>query len=132
MEEYDSQTQQLLDAVAAQLARPIERRHPVATEGSTTERGGKVINASSGSVVDGKRVALVGDTVRYLDGSEARIVSGAGYALVYKGRSIALVGSELDNGDRINGPAHGGVTIVEYEGAAPIPGLFDRNYVLPQ
>lgn len=129
MEEYDSETQQLMDTVAAQLARPIERSHPVATDGSTTERGGKVINASSGSVVDGKRVALVGDTVQYPDGSEARIVSGAGCAFVYRGRSIALVGSELDNGDRINGPAHGGATIVEYEGADPIPGLFDRNYI---
>lgn len=132
MEEYDSETQQLLDAVAAQLARPIERSHPVATDGSTTERGGKVINASSGSVVGGKRVALVGDTVQYPDGSEARIVSGAGSAFVYQGRSIALVGSELDNGDRINGPAHGGATIVEYEGADPIAGLFDRNYFPPQ
>lgn len=42
---------------------------------------------------------------------------------------IAHIGNELNNGDRVNGPAHGGATIVEYEGADPIPGLFDRNYI---
>jgi hypothetical protein len=78
----------------------------------------------------GGRVALVGDIARYPDGGEARIVSGAGAALLYKGRMIALVGSELDNGDRITGPMHNGMVIVQYAGEAPINGLLDPDYVL--
>ena len=72
------------------------------------------------------------DIVRYADGSEARIISGAGVASVYAGRPIALVGSELDNGDRITGPIHNGMVIVQYADEAPIKGLLDPSYVPPQ
>lgn len=87
---------------------------------------------SSGISTAGGRVALVGDIVRYPDGSESRIVSSAGVASVYLGNSIALVGSELDNGDKINGPMHNGMTIVQYADDEPIKGLPDRTYVPPQ
>ena len=72
---------------------------------------------------------MVGDIVRYADGSEARIVSGAGVAALYEGRPLALVGSELDNGDRITGPVHNGMVIVQYADEAQITGLLDANYV---
>lgn len=131
MENSDSEAQRITEELAAKLARPIKQRHSVATEGSTTERGGTITVASDGGALDGKRIAVVGDRVQYPDGSETRIISGAGIAFAHNGRPVALVGSELDNGDKINGPIHDIAAVVEYEGD-PIPGLFDRNYVPPQ
>jgi uncharacterized Zn-binding protein involved in type VI secretion len=65
--------------------------------GSKTERGGEVVTASSGLDL----IALVGDKVRYPDGSESVIVSGTGSLLLINGQPAAIVGSELANGDRI-------------------------------
>lgn len=109
-------------------ARPVRARYPVATESSTTDRGGKIISTSS-FCVSGGRVALVGDIVRYPDGSEARIVSGVlpGAASVYQRPPLALVGSELDNGDFINGPMHAALVIVQYADDAPITSLRDTS-----
>lgn len=108
--------------------RPIQGRYPTATESSTTERGGQVI-ASSGISTVGGRIALVGDVVRYPDGSETRIISGVGVAMIHQGKPLAVVGSELENGDRINGPAHNGLTFTQYADEAPIKGFLDRTYV---
>lgn len=131
MEYTEADGERLVAEFMAQLAaKPVKRRYPAATECSTTERGG-VIAASSGLRTAGGRVALVGDIGRYPDGGEARIVSGAGAALLYKGRMMALVGSELDNGDRITGPMHNGMVIVQYADEAPIKGMLDPNYVPP-
>ncbi|TDR80621.1 PAAR domain-containing protein [Paludibacterium purpuratum] len=69
----------------------------LATIGSRTRRGGTVVTASSGMEL----IARVGDKVRYPDGSETEIVSGAGSLLLIAGRPAAIVGSELANGDRI-------------------------------
>lgn len=129
MEYTEADGQRLVAEFMAKLAaRPVQGRYPAATESSTTERGGKLI-ATSGFSTIGGRVAMVGDIVRYADGSEARIVSGAGVAALYEGRPLALVGSELDNGDRITGPIHNGMVIVQYADEAPITGLLDANYV---
>lgn len=119
--------------MAKLAAKPVKGRYPVATESSTTERGGEII-ATSGFSTIGGRVAMVGDIVRYADGSKARIASGAGVAALYEGRPLALVGSELDNSDRITGPVHSGIVIVQYADEAPIDGLLDPNYdpVLPE
>lgn len=125
--EADGQ-RQVAEFMAKLAARPVKGRYPAATESSTTERGGKII-ATSGFSTIGGRVAMVGDIVRYADGSEARIASGAGVAAVYEGRPLALVGSELDNGDRITGPAHNGMVIVQYADEAPIQGLLDPSYL---
>jgi len=124
---------QVAEFMAKLAAKPVKGRYPAATENSTTERGGKII-ATSGMHTAGGRIALVGDIVRYADGSEARIISGAGVASAYEGRSIALVGSELDNGDRINGPVHNGLVVVQYADEEPIKGLLDPNCgpMLPQ
>ena len=132
MEYTEADGQRLVAEFMAKLAaRPVKGRYPAATESSTTERGGKLI-ATSGFSTIGGRVAMVGDIVRYADGSEARIISGAGVASVYAGRPIALVGSELDNGDHITGPIHNGMVIVQYADEAPIKGLLDPSYVPPQ
>lgn len=108
--------------------RPVKAVYPVATGASFTERGGKVIATSPIYLLE-ERVALVGDSVRYADGSEARIISGAGVAGMVDDRPIAIVGSELDNGDRIIGPAHNDVTITQYADEPPIEGLLDPAYV---
>ena len=132
MEYTEADGQRLVAEFMARLAaKPVKGRYPAATESSTTERGGKLI-ATSGFCTIGGRVAMVGDIVRYPDCSEARIVSGAGIASVYEGRPLALVGSELDNGDRITGPIHNGMVIVQYADEAPIKGLLDPSYVPPQ
>jgi uncharacterized Zn-binding protein involved in type VI secretion len=126
----EEQTQRLIAESSAKLAaRPVKRRYVAALEGSTTEHGGTVVGASSSVCVNGTRVALVGDAVRYPDGTVARIVSGAGACLINHGRCVALVGSELDNGDWIVGPEHTGLRFTEYADGPPIKGLFDRNYV---
>lgn len=132
MEYTEADGQRLVAEFMAKLAaKPVKGRYPAATESSTTERGGRPI-ATSGLHTAGGRIALVGDIVRYADGSEARIISGAGVASVYAGRPIALVGSELDNGDRITGPIHNGMVLVQYADEAPIKGLLDPSYVPPQ
>jgi len=115
---------QSAEFMAALAAKPIAAVYPVATEASTTERGGRII-ATSHTFLQDQRFALVGDTVRYADGSEARIVSGAGVASIIEGRPIALVGSELDNGDRITGPLHNDAMIIQYADEPPIEGLLD-------
>ena len=69
----------------------------LATLGSRTEWGGEVTTASSGMEL----IALVGDKVRYSDGSESVIVSGTGNLLLIEGRPAAIVGSQVANGDRI-------------------------------
>lgn len=132
MEFTEADGERLAAEFMAQVAgKPVRGRYPAATQSSTTERGGRIA-ATSGLHTVGGRVALVGDLVRYPDGAETRIVSGAGAAMVCHGRSLAVVGSELDNGDRIIGPIHNGLVIVQYADEAPIRGLLDPNYVPTQ
>ncbi|EEF24813.1 conserved hypothetical protein, partial [Ricinus communis] len=85
----------------AAAPRKVIARYPIATIGSRTRRGGEVVLASQGEHADDFRIACVGDRVRYPDGSESVIVSGAGHASTYANRPIALVGSHIANGDRI-------------------------------
>lgn len=132
MDYTEEDAQRLVAEFAAKgAARPVKARYPAATENSTTERGGKIVGTSGISMLGG-RVALVGDVVCYPDGSETRIVSGAGVAMIYRGRSMAVVGGDLENGDRINGPIHNGMTIVQHADEAPIQGLLDPTYVPTQ
>lgn len=109
-------------------AKPIKAVYPVATGASFTERGGKVM-ATSPVYLREERLALVGDIVRYADGTQARIISGAGAASVLGDRQMAIVGSMLDNGDRIVGPVHHDVTFIQYANEAPIEGLLDPAYM---
>jgi uncharacterized Zn-binding protein involved in type VI secretion len=108
----------------------IEKYHPFATEGSTTERGGRIVHASSGAKIADLTIARVGDKVVYDDGSEAYIIDGAGFAAVCLDKPLALVGSRLSNGDRIVKSMHNGAGVNERAGK-PIEGLFDPDYVPP-
>jgi uncharacterized Zn-binding protein involved in type VI secretion len=114
-------------ADAAPPARRIVARYPIATIGSRTRRGGRVVLAHEDHRADDFRVACVGDRVRYPDGSESVIVSGAGRASTFADRPIALVGSHVANGDRIVARAQSIGEIVVVEGET-IPGLLDPGY----
>jgi uncharacterized Zn-binding protein involved in type VI secretion len=110
--------------------RKVVARYPIATIGSRTRRGGEVVLAGQGEPADDFRIACVGDRVRYPDGSESEIVSGAGHASTYANRPIALVGSHIANGDRIVARAQSIGEIVVMEGE-PIPGLLEPGYAPP-
>lgn len=103
-----------------------------ATLGARTERGGYLTHATSGLVICGLRAARVGDIVTYRGGSEAAIIDGAGASSIYGGKSHALVGSRLSNGDRIVfTPWDDGKSgLFVAEGKTP-KGLFDPCYVPP-
>ena len=120
-----------IDTGRATMSRKIVARYPIATIGSRTDRGGEVVLAGSDPHRDEFRVACVGDRVRYPDGSESEIVSGAGHASTFADRPIALVGSHVANGDRIVARAQSIGEIVVVEGES-IPGLLEPGYMLPQ
>ncbi|CAB3766001.1 hypothetical protein B7G54_13800 [Burkholderia puraquae] len=103
--------------------------HLFATVGALTERGGRVITATSGRTLAGLEVACVGDVVTYDDGSEAAIIDGAGNNHS-GGKPFALVGSRLSNGDRIPETLRSSWGIHVRDGQS-IAGLFDPIYVPP-
>ncbi|WP_322061142.1 PAAR domain-containing protein [Paraburkholderia sp. J63] len=76
------------------------KKYALATIGARTERGGCVTSGSDFRIGN-LRVACVGDVVTYEDGSQAVIMDGAGIAMVFGGKPVALVGSSLSNSDRI-------------------------------
>ena len=123
----------LNQVVAAHVpaGRKVLARYAIATVGSHTLRGGMVFVAEHGQHADGWRVACVGDRVRYPDGSESIIVSGAGNASTFDDRPVALVGSHVENGDRIAGSQQNMGEIVLFEGDAPIAGLLQPGYLPP-
>lgn len=127
-ESVDEGQHMVVEFLAKLVAKPVKGCYPLATEESTTERGGKII-ATSEMFLREKRIGLVGDIVRYQDGSETRIISGTGVALVCGAQSAALVGSELENGDTITGPIHNDSVIIQYADEPPIEGLLDPAFV---
>ncbi|WP_063434582.1 hypothetical protein [Enterobacter kobei] len=100
---------------AYNLAHPVTAAYLIATEGSLTRNGGTVISEYNGQQIeieDGTRlnVSLVGDEVRYPDGTTAKISTGVSNT---SGDSGALVGSLLDNGDEIiSSPQNAGRKVV--------------------
>jgi uncharacterized Zn-binding protein involved in type VI secretion len=114
------------------LLRKVVARYPLATIGSRTERGGEVVAAGGLLHGDDYLLACVGDRVRYADGKESVIISGAGEASALGGYPVALVGSHVANGDRIAASRHSLGEIVVYEGDAPIPGLLEPGYLVPE
>ena len=124
--------------VAAQEA--FRREHPVAAiyriavAGSLTRRGGVAdeFNADPEKgykirLSDGQWVSVLteGCSVTYPDDSAARIISGAGSLHTYEERGVALVGSQLDNGDEIISTPQGSGFLVTQQGV-PLPEDFLR------
>lgn len=86
--------------------------------GARTAKGGTAVG-SSGTFENGTRGLLVGDAVRYPDGSEAAVTSGAGIALRESNVSHAVLGSHVSGGDHIvSTPIEGGVLWID-EDARP-------------
>lgn len=78
----------------------MEKYH-IASNGSKTKNGGTVVGASTEMFKHGLCIACVGDSVEYPDGSSSKIMNGAGAALQFNNKPIAIVGSKLENGDVI-------------------------------
>jgi predicted XRE-type DNA-binding protein/uncharacterized Zn-binding protein involved in type VI secretion len=132
MEYTEEEGQRLAAEFMAKLAaRPIKGTYDLATLGAKTKQGGEVATASTGMEISGHRIACVGDVVRYPDGTESQIVSGAGAALAYKGQPMAIVGSATDNGDTIITSLQSSAQIREYADDSGIPGLLQPGYVAP-
>lgn len=111
---------------------PVQR-YTYATIGSRTERGGVVVSArdsQEGLYMGEHKVACVGDLVRYADGTESVIVSGAGYGDTLDDKPLALVGSHIANGDRVAASLQSVAELVVEEGSE-IPGLLQPGFVLP-
>ena len=113
-------------------ARTLKAKYALATNGSKTERGGEVATASTGMEISGHRIACVGDVLHYPDGTESKIVSGAGATLAYKAQPMAIVGSATDNGDTIISSLQSSSQIREYAADASIPGLLQPGYMAPR
>jgi uncharacterized Zn-binding protein involved in type VI secretion len=117
--------------MAKLAARPVKATYDLATPGAETRQVGEVATASTDMEMDGHRIACVGDVVRYPNGTESKIVSGAGAALAYMDRPVAIVGSATDNGDTIISSLQSGAQIQEYAEDDRIPGLLQSGYVAP-
>jgi uncharacterized Zn-binding protein involved in type VI secretion len=130
-ENYDEEVQRLLATAEAMAARPIKASYAFATIGSKTRMGGEVVTAPAECCVDELRIACVGDVIRYPNGSESQIVSGAGFAAVLDGRPLAIVGSAADNGDTIVSSLQSALQLREYVDGDPIPGLLQPGYIPP-
>jgi hypothetical protein len=93
----------IVERNAYNLAHPVTAAYLVATEGSITRDGGTVFSEYNGQQIELENgtlvnVSVVGDEVRYPNGTTAKITTGMGNT---SGKSAALVGSSLDNGDEI-------------------------------
>lgn len=100
---------------------PVVAIYRIAVDGALTQRGGMVRAAWNGAEIelDGGlkvNIALVGDEVVYPDGTTARIITGSGAKFQKGGKSIALVGSRLSNGDVIISTPQAGCTLNELKG----------------
>lgn len=73
----------------------------VAVHGAKTQNDGLVNVSSTNTKIKGLSIARVGDEVIYADGTTSKIISGAGTACIVDGSPVALVGSQLENGDEI-------------------------------
>lgn len=129
MKNTDIEGQHLIaERAATRAERPIKATYNIATLGSKTRMGGEIVSASTGMVIEKHRVACVGDRVRYPDGSESTIVSGAGTALTVKGTPAAIVGSALANGDTVTCSLQSLYRISEYSDDNGIPGLLQPDW----
>jgi len=104
-----------------QNSRKIIAIYRHACEGALTRDGG-VLQESPDShsrmqFSDGtsRRYSLAGDKVVYPDGSTAKIISGTGKYFRHNGKSMALVGSHLDNGDIIISTPQNARLLLEFE-----------------
>ncbi|AYN26394.1 hypothetical protein D8682_04905 [Buttiauxella sp. 3AFRM03] len=116
----ETESKFITDELSKRTAATVVAIYRHATEGALTRNGGSLHNTSARSCIlddDGteRRFGLVGDEVIYPNGEMAKIVSGTGELLKSNGRSLALVGSLLDDGDIIVSTPQGVRMLVEYD-----------------
>ncbi|MDT0177157.1 hypothetical protein Q9R34_14030 [Enterobacter sp. BRE11] len=109
--EMSSEAQALVAEQAAFCRQhPVNAIYRLAVAGCLTRHGGTGVEFNADPdqgykyrLSNGQWVSVLteGCTVSYPDGSTARIISSAGSRHTYEERGVALVGSELDNGDVI-------------------------------
>lgn len=122
IEGFGDAREQIMRSVNDRANTPILAVYRLACEGALTREGGVLQESPTSQCKtqlddgDWRRYGLVGDNVVYPDGSTARIISGTGKYRVHNGKSMALVGSLLDNGDVIISTPKDGRFLVEYEG----------------
>jgi uncharacterized Zn-binding protein involved in type VI secretion len=122
----------LADAAEKRAARPpIKAWYLIATVGSKTRLGGEIVMVNNGSMIGDYPVACVGDIIRYPDGTETKIVSGAGFALSIGSKPVAIVGSVAENGDTIINSPQNSQKIGLYDDGESIPGFLQPGYVAP-
>jgi hypothetical protein len=98
-----------------------------ATIDARTEHGARVTHVATTTEIHKKGIAVVGEVVTNDDGSQARIVDGAGFGAMWSDKPIALLGSRLDNGDRIISTPQSDYGIKAQIGET-VPGLFDSAW----
>lgn len=115
---------------------PVIEIYRIAVEGSLTRDGGILKTATATTEIkigtgQKLRVAQTQDAVFYPDGTEATITSGAGEAAHDNaGRSVALVGSRLSNGDEIiSTPQSAGILVLR-RGIPLAKGFLVEHYEL--
>ncbi|WP_171334548.1 PAAR domain-containing protein [Acinetobacter stercoris] len=99
-----------------------QTRYYFAVDGAKTKNGG-IVHTTSQVKIGGISVACVGDEVVYPDDTTSKIKNGCGDASVYDGRSLAIVGSQLENGDEIIETLQDGACIRIFEGQTPPKGF---------
>jgi hypothetical protein len=72
-------------------------------------------------------VVTEGAMVSYPDGTMAKIANGAGSSCAIEGKGIAVVGSQLDNGDEIISTPSRALTFTEREGGDDAGGFSGRR-----
>lgn len=93
--------EQLQRAEALYWANKPRKMYYCAVNGAKTKLGGLVRASYKDFKIKNMSVARIGDEAIYPDGTTAKIITGAGSALVIDGKSAALIGSRLENGDEI-------------------------------
>lgn len=113
---------------------PVIEIYRIAVEGSLTRDGGilKIATATSEIEISYGQKLRVGqalDIVVYPDDTEATIISGAGEAAHNNaGRSVALVGSRLSNGDEIVSTPQGTGILVLRQGIPAAKGFLVDHF----
>ena len=97
------------------------------SHGSKTKNGGLIRAFTASFKVKGISFAVVGDEAIYVDGTTAKIISGAGEALTLYGHSAALVGSRLDNGDEIIDSTNAALVFRLYHDQLPPKGFLNQD-----
>lgn len=101
----------------------------LAVNGAKSKNGG-LVKATAKYKIDGLSLARIGDEVIYADGTTTKIKTGAGNACIVDGLSVALVGSQLENGDEIIDSPNISIAIRIFKDQPPIKNFLSVDETL--